>query len=302
VTAAAIESTGLGRRYGRQWALRDCSIRIPAGRIAGLVGPNGAGKTTFLQLAVGLLQPTTGAIEVFGTSPRSNSREVLAKVGFVAQDHPLYRGFRVDEMLEFGEHLNASWDTALAEGRLARLGINGARKCGDLSGGERAQVALCMALAKRPDLLILDEPVASLDPLARREFLQELMTAVVDTGCTVLLSSHVLADVERVCDYLVILSTGSVQVASSIDELVSGHRLLVGPRRHGGDHVAGARVVQTVQSDRETMLIVRMDGQILDPAWEQREVGLEEVVLAYLRNSSAGTLPRPEMAPAAQIR
>jgi ABC-2 type transport system ATP-binding protein len=296
VIAAAIESTGLGRRYGRQWALRDCSVRIPAGRIAGLVGPNGAGKTTLLHLAVGLLEPTTGGIEVFGTSPRRNSKEVLAAVGFVAQDHPLYRGFTVGAMLEFGRHLNLTWDSDLARSRLARLGIPLAKKCGSLSGGERAQVALCLALAKRPQLLILDEPVASLDPLARREFLQELMTAVADTECTVLLSSHVLADVERICDYLVILSTGSVQVASGIEELVSGHRLLVGPRCDGGAGVAGAHVVQTVHSDRETTLIVRMDGRVLDPAWEQHDVGLEDVVLAYLRNSNARALPRPEMA------
>jgi ABC-2 type transport system ATP-binding protein len=293
---AAIESTGLGRRYGRQWALRDCSVRIPAGRIAGLVGPNGAGKTTLLHLAVGLLQPTTGAIEVFGTSPRRNSKEVLAAVGFVAQDHPLYRNFTVGDMLEFGRHLNATWDDDLARSRLARLGIPLAKKCGGLSGGERAQVALCLALAKRPQLLILDEPVASLDPLARREFLQELMAAVIDTECTVLLSSHVVADVERICDYLVILSAGSVQVASGIEELVNGHRLLVGPRHDGCAGVAGAHVVHTAHSDRETTLIVRMDGRVLDPAWEQHDVGLEDVVLAYLRNSSARTLPRPELA------
>ena len=302
MSAPAIRSTGLGRRYGRQWALRDCTLEVPAGRIAGLVGPNGAGKTTLLHLAVGLLEPSAGSIDVLGLSPRRSPREVLATVGFVAQDHPLYRGFTVAEMVGLGRHLNASWDDSLARTRLARLGIPLAKRCGDLSGGQRAQVALCLALAKRPQLLILDEPVASLDPLARREFLQELMTAVADTGCTVLLSSHVLADVERVCDYLVILSLGCVQVASGIEELVSGHRLLVGPRRHGDGRVAGAEVVEATHGDRETTLLVRTRGRIVDPAWEQHDVGLEDVVLAYLRNTGTGMVPEPELLAAGEGR
>ncbi|MDQ6846957.1 MAG: ABC transporter ATP-binding protein [Candidatus Dormibacteraeota bacterium] len=301
MSAAAIESTALGRRYGPQWALRDCTLRIPAGRVAGLVGPNGSGKTTLLHLAIGLLKPTTGSIEVFGSSPRQEPKTVLAHVGFVAQDHPLYRGFRVDEMLELGRHLNGTWDDDIARSRLARLGIEMSKKCGALSGGQRAQVALCLALAKRPQLLMLDEPVSSLDPLARREFLQELMSAVADSGCSVLLSSHSLADVERVCDYLVILSQGSVQVASSIDELVSSHRVLVGPRRATGDRVSGAEVVQATHSERETTLIVRTHGRIVDPAWEQHDVGLEDVVLAYLRNSSAGTVPEPALAAVTEV-
>ena len=302
MSAASVESTGLGRRFGRQWALRECSLRIPAGRVAGLVGPNGSGKTTLLHLAIGLLKPTTGSIEVFGSSPREEAKQVLAHVGFVAQDHPLYRGFRVDEMLELGRHLNSTWEDDIARRRLARLGIEMSKKCSALSGGQRAQVALCLALAKRPQLLMLDEPVSSLDPLARREFLQELMSAVADSGCSVLLSSHSLADVERVCDYLVILSRGTVQVASGIDELVSGHRVLVGPRRATGDRVGGAEVVQATHSQRETTLIVRTNGRFLDPAWEQHDVGLEDVVLAYLRNSSAGTLPEPELGAVTETR
>jgi ABC-2 type transport system ATP-binding protein len=302
MTTAALESTALGRRYGRHWALRDCTLRLPEGRIVGLVGPNGAGKTTLLHLAIGLLEPTAGTIDVFGSSPRRHPREVLTRVGFVAQDHPLYRGFRVQEMLELGRRLNRTWDEAVARGRLGRLGIALSKRCGELSGGERAQVALCLALAKRPKLLLLDEPVSSLDPLARREFLQELMTAVTDSGCTVVLSSHVLADVERVCDHLVILARGRVQVASGIEELVRGHRILVGPRRERDDRVEGADVVQVTRADRQTTLIVRTNGRILDPAWEQHDIGLEEVVLAYLRNSSAGALPQPELIAAAESR
>ncbi len=299
---AALESTGLGRRYGRQWALRDCSLTIPAGRISGLVGPNGAGKTTLLHLAVGLLAPTAGSIEIFGHDPRREPRQVLGEIGFVAQDHPLYPGFRVDEMLAFGRHLNSTWDDDIARIRLARLGIPLAKKCGALSGGQRAQVALCLALAKRPQLLILDEPVASLDPLARQEFLQELMVAVADTGCSVLLSSHVLADVARVCDHLVILRAGRVQVSSDIDDLLEGHRTLIGPRRAGDDHIAGAEVVQVTRSDRETTLVARVNDRVLDPAWEQHPVALEELVLAYLRNGDAGAMPAPELAAAMEAR
>jgi ABC-2 type transport system ATP-binding protein len=295
VTEAAVESTALGRRYGRQWALRDCTLAIPAGRIVGLVGPNGAGKTTLLHLAVGLLEPTAGSISVFGLSPRRDPAAVLGSVGFVAQDHPLYRGFRVDEMLTFGRRLNTTWDDDVARARLDRLGIPLAKRCGELSGGQRAQVALCLALAKRPRLLILDEPVASLDPLARQEFLAELMVAVADSGCTVLLSSHVLADVTRICDHLVILSAGQVQVASDIDRLLDSHRTLIGPRRPDDERVAGADVVQVSRSDRETTLIARVNGRVLDPAWEQHPVALEELVLAYLRNRGAGVASGPEL-------
>ncbi|HVA91886.1 MAG TPA: ABC transporter ATP-binding protein [Chloroflexota bacterium] len=229
---AALSTHALGKRFGRHWALRECSLELPPGRIAALVGPNGAGKTTLLQLAAGLTRPSAGAITVFGASPQAQPKRVLPRIGFVAQDQPLYRRFQVADMLTMGRKLNPRWDDQLARDRLARLGIPLDRVVGTLSGGQRSQVALVMALAKKPDLLLLDEPVAALDPLARREFLQTLMEAAAESGLAVLLSSHIIADLERVCDYLIILSAARVQISGDIDHLVGTHKLLVSrPRK-----------------------------------------------------------------------
>jgi ABC-2 type transport system ATP-binding protein len=226
----AVQTQNLGKRYGSQWALRECSLAIPAGSVTALVGPNGAGKTTLLHLVVGLSEPSAGDVRVFGWSARREPQVVLPRIGFVAQDHPLYRGFRLREMLKLGRKLNPRWDDDLARARLQRLGIPLERKVGTLSSGEQAQVALTLALAKRPELLVLDEPVAALDPLARREFLQSLMEAVADGGLTVVLSSHIVAELERVCDHLVILAAGGVRLAGSIEQILESHRLLTGPR------------------------------------------------------------------------
>ncbi|MFD0817695.1 ABC transporter ATP-binding protein, partial [Micromonospora zhanjiangensis] len=214
-----LETDRLGKRYGKTWALRDCSLHLPPGRIAALVGPNGAGKSTLLHLAVGLLRPDAGTVRLFGESPYDN-RKVLADVGFVAQDTPLYRDFTAAELVTTGAKLNRQrWDDALARDRLAQLGIPPDKPVGKLSGGQRAQVALALALAKRPRLLLLDEPVAGMDPLARREFLQSLMGSVADAGSTVLLSSHLLADLERVCDYLIVLNTAQVRLTGPVVEI-----------------------------------------------------------------------------------
>src|SRR6185437_4255220 len=217
----ALHTAELAKRYGSTWALRHCSLAIPEGRVAALVGPNGAGKTTLLQLAVGISQPTHGRVEVFGWSPHEQPLLVLSRVGFVAQDHPLYKGFTVSEMLRLGRKLNPRWDDQIAVERLDRIEIPLSQRVGKLSGGQQAQVALALALAKRPELLLLDEPVAALDPLARVEFLQSLMDAVAAGGLTVLLSSHILADLERVCDYLVILSSARVRLAGDIEQLIA---------------------------------------------------------------------------------
>jgi ABC-2 type transport system ATP-binding protein len=290
---AALEASGLGKRYGRStWALRDCNLTVPRGRIAALVGPNGAGKTTLLHLAVGLLAPTTGSIRVLGEQPGDPG--LLAEVGFVAQDTPLYRDFTVAEHLTMGAKLNRRFDQPLARGRLERLGIPLDRRVGTLSGGQRAQVALALALAKRPQLLLLDEPLASLDPLARREFLQALMGAVADQGVTVVLSSHLLADLERVCDYLIVLSAAHVQVLGTTEELLARHKLLIGPYREAQPPIAGvAQVVRSSHTDRQATVLVRTSGPIHDPAWKTHEVSLEDVVLAYLADPSAGALPGP---------
>ncbi|GAA2125050.1 ABC transporter ATP-binding protein [Actinomadura napierensis] len=281
-----LEADGLGKRYGRRWALRDCTLRLPAGRVAALVGPNGAGKSTLLHLAVGLLRPDAGTVRVFGAAPYENTA-ALADIGFVAQDTPLYRDFSADELVKLGGKVNRRWDGALARERLARLGIPPRKPVGKLSGGQRAQVALALALAKQPRLLLLDEPVASLDPLARREFLQTLMGGVAESGTTVLLSSHILADLERSCDFLVVLQAGQARLTGQVDDIVAEHRQLVGPR-HSGEPIDGvATVVCARHTDRQSTLLVRTDGPIGDPSWTVQELSLEDLILAYLADTDA---------------
>ncbi|HEY0362217.1 MAG TPA: ABC transporter ATP-binding protein [Solirubrobacteraceae bacterium] len=277
---SAINTQGLGKRYGSKWALRDCTIEVPEGSVTALVGPNGAGKTTLLQLAVGLTRPSAGDVTVLGLSPRDPA--LLARVGFVGQEHPLHRGFTVAETLKLGRKLNPGWDDALARERVQRLDLPLDRTVGRLSGGQRAQVALTVAVAKRPELLLLDEPVASLDPLARREFLNSLMEAVSETGLTVILSSHIVAELERVCDHLVILAEARAELAGPIDEIVAGHRLLTGPRTDAGAVARVHDVIRERHTERQTTLLVRADGHVYDADWELHEVDLEEIVLAYL--------------------
>jgi ABC-2 type transport system ATP-binding protein len=289
----AIEASGLGKRYGAKWALRDCTLEVPLGSVTALVGPNGAGKTTLLQLAVGLSVPSSGEVRVLGHSPRRESSSLLPQLGFVAQEHPLYRGLTVAETLKVGRKLNPSWDTALALQRIDQLGLPLDQKVGRLSGGQQAQVALTLALAKRPKLLVLDEPVASLDPLARREFLQTTMEAAVDTGMTVVLSSHIVADLERVCDHLIILSQAETQLVGPIDEVVSSHRLLTGPRTDPASVSRIHEVVRESHTERQTTLLVRAGGHVYDSCWEVHEVDLEEIVLAYLGQRRTAFAPEP---------
>jgi ABC-2 type transport system ATP-binding protein len=277
---SAISTQGLGKRYGSKWALEDCTIEVPEGSVTALVGPNGAGKTTLLQLAVGLTRPSAGDVTVLGLSPRDPA--LLARVGFVGQEHPLHRGFTVAETLKLGRKLNPGWDDALAHERLQRLDVPLDRTVGRLSGGQRAQVALTVAVAKRPELLLLDEPVASLDPLARREFLNALMEAVSETGLTVILSSHIVAELERVCDHLVILAQARAELTGPIDEIVAGHRLLTGPRTEATAVARMHDVIRERHTERQTTLLVRADGHVYDADWELHEVDLEEIVLAYL--------------------
>jgi ABC-type multidrug transport system ATPase subunit len=280
----ALETEGLGKRYGNTWALRDCSLRLPEGRVAALVGPNGAGKTTLLHLAVGLLRPDAGSVQVFGQTAHDNTA-TLADVGFVAQDTPLYKEFSPADLVTMGGKMNRRWDAGLARGRLADLGIPPDRKVGTLSGGQRAQVALALALAKRPRLLLLDEPVASLDPLARREFLQALIASVAESDTTVLLSSHLLADLERVCDYLIVLNAAEVRLAGCVDELIGQHRRLIGPRIDGQPISGVSAVLKASHTDRQSTLLVRADSPIKDPQWTVHDVPMEDVILAYLAES-----------------
>src|SRR5438105_9764604 len=292
----ALEAQGLGKRYGKKWALRDCTLNVPTGSVAALVGPNGAGKTTLLHLAVGLTDPTAGSVRILDRSARTEPQFVLPRIGFVAQEHPLYRRFRIDEMLKTAAKLNAIWAAELARGRLARLQIPLDQKVGTLSGGQQAQVALTLALAKRPELLVLDEPVAALDPLARREFLQSLMEAVADGGLTVLLSSHILTDLERVCDYMILLSRSEVQLAAPIDDIVGQHRVLTGPRSDPSAVDRVHSVVRASHTERQTTLLVRANGHLYDSRWQVDEVALEEIVLAYLGRQNAITATRQDVA------
>jgi ABC-2 type transport system ATP-binding protein len=282
---AVIETEGVGKRYRRQWALTDCTLSIPAGHVVGLVGPNGAGKTTLLNLATGMLAPTAGTIKVLGGWPAAGPAQ-LARVGYLAQDAPVYAGLSVADHLRLGAHLNPGWDAELARSRIERLGLSLEQKAGTLSGGQRAQLALTLAVAKRPGLLLLDEPLASLDPLARREFLKDLMEAVAEQRLSVVLSSHLISDLERVCDYLIVLVASRVRVAGLVEELLATHHLLSGPRRDTASMPDGLEVISASHTDVQTTVLVRTSGPVLDPAWTTSGVGLEDLVLAYMSQAT----------------
>ncbi|HEY5397732.1 MAG TPA: ABC transporter ATP-binding protein [Trebonia sp.] len=284
----AIETCGLTKRYPRVTALSDCSITVPAGRISALVGPNGAGKTTLLRILAGLARPTGGTAAVLGGAPRQDPA-FLAEIGYLAQEIPLYRRLSAEDHIRAGTHLNPRWDAAAARARLNDLRVPLAQPVGTLSGGQRAQVGLSLALAKQPRVLLLDEPVAALDPLARRQFLATLTSAVADADgdLTVLLSSHVIADVERVCDHMVLLAASRVQLCGDIDELLTGHKLLVGPRKDTSALERAHTVVDATRTDRQSTMLVRLGGPVLDPAYQVSDVSLEDLVLGYMGAEAA---------------
>jgi ABC-2 type transport system ATP-binding protein len=287
-----IETSGLGKRYGSTWALRECTLAIPAGHVAALVGPNGAGKTTLLNLAVGLAEPTAGAVTVLGGMP-AGSPAALDGIAFAAQDTPMYKNLSAADMLHLTRNLNRRFDQRYARTRLGELGIPLNRKAGKLSGGQQAQLALTLALARRPRLLVLDEPVAMLDPVARHDFMATVLTAAAGDGVSVVLSSHVIAELERVADYLILLSRGRVQVAGEVDDLLAGHLLLTGPAAEAGTY-AERPVVHVRRGTAQAHLLVRatVDDPV-PPGWEAHPVGLEELTLAYLREPGAAALPGP---------
>jgi ABC-2 type transport system ATP-binding protein len=289
-----LEASRLGKCYGRTWALRECTLAVPAGHVAALVGPNGAGKTTLLNLAVGLTAPTAGKVTVLGGEP-AGSPAALDGIGFVAQNTPLYKNLSVTDMVHLTRNLNRRFDQRYARARLSELGIPLARKAGELSGGQQAQLALTLALARRPRLLVLDEPMAMLDPLARHDFMATVMTAVADDGVSVLLSSHVLAELDRVADYLILVSGGSVQVAGEVDDLLASHCLLCGPAAEAGRYSERLTVVQARRGPAQAYLLVRTTGRadLVPPGWEEHPVSLEELTLAYLREPSAAALAGP---------
>ncbi len=279
----AIETQGLSKRYRRVTALSDCSITVPQGRISALVGPNGAGKTTLLRLLAGLARPTGGAAFVLGGAPRQDPL-FLSEIGFLAQEVPLYRRFTAQDHIRVGGHLNRRWDAESVRTRLAGLKIPLGRPVGKLSGGQRAQVALALTLAKRPRVLLLDEPVAALDPLARRHFLATLTAAVADAAgeLTVVLSSHLVTDLERVSDHIILVSSSRVQLCGDTDELLAEHKVLVGPRKDTSALERAHKVVHAVTTPRQARLLVRLNGPVFDPVYEAEDVSLEDLVLGYM--------------------
>jgi ABC-2 type transport system ATP-binding protein len=286
---AAIQTRGLSKRYRRVTALSEATITVPEGRISALVGPNGAGKTTLLRLLAGLATPTGGDVAVLGR-PLSQAPAFLADIGFLAQEIPLYRRLSAQDHIGIGAHLNSRWDGAAVRHRLESLGIPLDQRAGTLSGGQRAQLALALTLAKRPRLLLLDEPVAALDPLARRQFLAHLAEAVADGGLTVVLSSHLVADLERTCDHLILLAASRVELCGDIDALLAEHQVLVGPRKDTTAIERDHTLVQAVRTARQTTLLIRRNGPVVDPAFEPVDVGLEELVLGYM-GQQAGPPP-----------
>jgi ABC-2 type transport system ATP-binding protein len=284
-----ITTTGLGKRFGKTWALADCTLEVPERSLCALVGGNGAGKTTLLRMLAGLSRPTAGTAEVAGRTP-ADDPTFLAEVGFLAQEIPLYRRWTAEDHLAFGAHLNPRWDDAGVRDRLRQVGIPLDRRIEALSGGMRAQVALALALGKRPRVLLLDEPVAALDPLARRDFLATLTSAVADDDLTVVLSSHLLADLERVCDHLVVLAGGHLALCADIDEVVGAHKRLTAADRPTTDLERDHHVVEVERTARQVSVVARMGVGPVDDGWEVEDVGLEEIVLAYLRSSETREL------------
>jgi ABC-2 type transport system ATP-binding protein len=294
--SSPLETHALGKRFRRGWALRDCTLEIPQGAVVGLAGPNGAGKSTLLGLAVSLLAPTEGRINVLGCDPHRNPN-VLADVGYVAQDAPLYRSFTVGDTIAFARATNRRWDERIAGEFLASLPAD--RRVSALTPGERVRLALALALGKRPALLLLDELFARLDPLAAREFLQLLMDGVSELEATVVIASHVIADIERVSDHIVLLSGGSVCLEGNVEELLATHRLLTGARRPLG-RIAGVQdIVRERHSGRQMTLLVRLNGRVVDPSWAVDEIGLEDLLLAYM---APERLPGPRLPEKGRLR
>lgn len=284
MTGTAMEAAALGRRFGRneEWALRDCTFRLPAGSVCAIVGPNGAGKSTLLAIAAGLLRPTEGELTVLGTTP-AEARERFA---YVAQDKPLYPQLSIAETLRLGAELNPGrWNRAVAEPIVAGGDLDPHTRIRDLSGGQRTRVALALALGKRPELLLLDEPMADLDPLARHELMGTLMAEAAEYGTTVVMSSHVIAELEDACDHLLLIGDGHVRLAGPLDDLLAAHVLVTG---HDGD-LDPHTVVESRTTGRQLTALIRPDGP-LDAEWQITEPSLEELVLAHLRSPDAPVL------------
>ncbi|MFD9793142.1 ABC transporter ATP-binding protein [Streptomyces sp. NPDC059070] len=292
----ALEARGLGKRYRRGWALKDCTVRIPAGRICGLVGPNGAGKSTLLNLATRLTEATEGELRIFGVP--ADDPAAMPRYAYLDQDKPLFKRFTVAETLRLGQELNPDWDQEAAERIVVSGGLPLDARIDSLSGGQRTRAAFALAFGKRPDLLLLDEPMADLDPLARDEMSSLLMSEAAERGTTVLMSSHLLSDLEHMCDYLLVLAGGRVRMAGEAEELVPMHTLVTGVTEDGllPAALATHTVVDVRTAGRQFTAMVRTEGP-LAAGWQLAEPSMEEVLLAYLRNPKAPALLSPSAVP-----
>ncbi|MFJ8538651.1 ABC transporter ATP-binding protein [Streptomyces sp. NPDC093591] len=285
MTETAIEAAALGRKFGRRRkaALDDCSFRLPAGSVCAVVGPNGAGKSTLLSLAAGLLRPTDGTVTVLGQTPAA----VRERLAYVAQDKPLHPQLTVADTLRLGRELNPRrWDARVAERITAEGDLAPDAKIRTLSGGQRTRVALALALGKRPELLLLDEPMADLDPLARHQLMAALMADAAEHGTTVVMSSHVVAELDGACDHLLLLGAGRVRLAGPLDDLLAAHQLVTGRADASLDPHT---VVESRTTGRQLTALVRPDGP-LGEGWQTTAPTLEELVLAHLRAPGAPAL------------
>ncbi|MFD9688528.1 ABC transporter ATP-binding protein [Kitasatospora sp. NPDC059088] len=284
----ALEAVGLGRRYRGEWALNACDFTVPTGRICGVVGPNGAGKSTLLSLAARQLTPTEGELRVFGTT--ADTREERARVAYVAQDKPLYPGLTVAETLRMGRELNPVWDEETVEQIVDQGELRLRARIGSLSGGQRTRVSLALALGKRPDLLLLDEPMADLDPLARHQLMGTLMSAAAERGTTIVVSSRILPELDGVIDHLLLVQRGRIRLSGDLDDILAGHQLLTGPA--GGADLPPGLVVEQRSAGRRLTALVRT-GEPLDGPWETERPSLDELLLGYLRAPAEPTPTRP---------
>jgi len=284
---AAVETRGLTKRFRSAVALDGCNITVPRGRISALIGHNGAGKTTLLRILCGLARPSEGSVSVLGHTPGQGDTGFLAEVGFLAQDIPLYRRLTAEDHIAIGAHVNARFDGELVRTRMRSLGTPLDRAAGTLSGGQRTQLALALTLAKKPRLLLLDEPVAALDPLARRQFLTALTEAVAGQDLTVLMSSHLVHDLELVCDHLILISAAKVRLCGEIDAILAEHKILVGPRRDTASLAQTHQVIKTTYTPRQTTVLARLTGPVPGPGWHAAEPDLEGLILAYLGQQPA---------------
>lgn len=275
---SALSTTGLSKSYGRKSALRDCTVELPEGKVIGLVGANGGGKSTFLGVAAGMIRPSAGQVRVFGDEVRGHLHPDAA---YLPQHRPLYKDFTIAEMIRTVGAMNQRWSSERVEEALAaHPEMDRSSRVSSLSQGMRTQLAVALCLGRLPKLLMLDEPMSDLDPLAREEFLRLVMTDVAERGTTVVLSSHLLGELRDVCDHLMLLHVGEVLLDGDVEEILDDHLDVIGPAEDGSS-VAGT-VIHTRRTGRQQRSLVRTPGS-LAAGWEGQRPELEGLVTDYLR-------------------